>query len=45
MQPHDMKGRGPDNDTGPGSQQTRWLILLIAILLGVLVSQLLQRLV
>jgi hypothetical protein len=45
MQPHDWKGRKPANDNpGPGDRRTKWLLLVIAILLGMLAIQLLWRL-
>src|SRR5688572_26371450 len=46
MQPHDMKGRQPDNDNDnpdPSSWHTRLLLLVIAILGGALDSQLLSK--
>jgi hypothetical protein len=44
MQPHDMKGRKPDNENpDPSYWQTRLLLLVIAILRGALASQILWR--
>jgi hypothetical protein len=44
MQPHDQKDpeeKGPD----PRDTQAKWLVFVIAILLGLVVAQLLKRLV
>jgi hypothetical protein len=44
MQPHDMKGRKPDDDSpDPSSFHTRVLLLVVAILGGALASQTLWR--
>jgi hypothetical protein len=46
MQPHDMKGRRPDkNNPGAAGRQTKWLLLIIAILLGLVLNHLLRRLI
>ncbi len=39
MQPHEGWGRTPDNGSKPGRAQTKWLLLVIAILLGVIAWQ------
>ncbi len=44
MQPHDMKGRKPDDDNpDPSSFHTRLLLLVIAILGGAFANQILWR--
>ena len=39
MQPHESWGRTPDNGNKPGRAQTKWLLLIIAILLGAIAWQ------
>ena len=41
MQPHESWGHTPDNDNKPGRAQTKWLLVVIAILLGAIAWQLL----
>jgi hypothetical protein len=42
MQPHEFRRREPDKP-GPGSRQTKWLLLAIAVLLGLVVTRVLWR--
>jgi hypothetical protein len=42
MQPHDQNGERPRKPT-PQEKRTKWLLLAIAVLLGLLVTQLLWR--